>query len=69
MLQPSSVVDGADEYKIERILDHCDNARGCQYLVHWLGYPDTDDEWIYEGHIDVQELIDQYLDGIGEIET
>jgi hypothetical protein len=65
---PPPVVDGSDEYEIERILDHRDTARGRQYLIHWLGYPDTDDEWIHEGHIEAQELVDQYLEGIRDTE-
>jgi DNA mismatch repair ATPase MutS len=62
--KPPPVVDGADDYEIERIFDHCDTARGRQYLVHWLEYPDTDDEWIHKRHIEVQELIDKYLEEI-----
>jgi len=53
MPKPPPVIDGADdEYEIEYIRDHRDTARSWQYLVHWLGYPDMDDEWIYEGNID-----------------
>jgi len=53
MPKPPPVIDGADDkYEIEYIRDHRDTARGQQYLVHWLGYPDTDDEWIHEGNID-----------------
>jgi len=53
MPKPPPVIDGADdEYEIEYIRDHRDTAHGWQYLVHWLGYPDTDDEWIHEGNID-----------------
>ena len=34
-----------DEYEIEKILDHCNSRhRGREYLVHWLGYPSSDDQ-------------------------
>jgi hypothetical protein len=37
-----------DKYEIEKILDHCDSCRhGHKYLVHWLGYPLSDNQWIY----------------------
>ena len=29
--------------------------------MHWLGYPDCDDKWVHEGHIDAKELIEGYL--------
>ena len=45
MPKPPSVIDGTDDkYEIEYIRDHRDTARGRQYLVHWLGYSDTNDE-------------------------
>jgi hypothetical protein len=67
--KPPPVVEESNEYEIERILDHCDTTRGRQYLIHWPGYPDTDDEWIHEGYIEAQEPIDQYLEGIREAEV
>jgi len=69
MPKPPPVIDEAnDEYEIEYIRDHRDAARGWQYLVHWLGYPDTDDEWIHEGNIDAWELIEEYLSELEENE-
>ena len=69
MPKPPPVIDGADdEYEIEYIWDHRDTAHGRQYLVHWLGYPNTDDEWIHEGNIDARELIEEYLSELEENE-
>jgi len=69
MPKPPPVIDGADDkYEIEYIRDHRDTVRGRQYLVHWLGYPDTDDEWIHEGNIDARELIEEYLSELEENE-
>ena len=36
--------DDAEIYEIEKILDHRDLRSGRQYLVHWLGYSNSDDE-------------------------
>ena len=64
--RPPSVFEGTDEYEVESIVDHRDTRRGRQYLVHWLGYPNTDDKWIHEGHITTPELIEEYWQGIGQ---
>jgi len=64
-----SVIDGADdEYEIEYIRDYRDTMCGRQYLVHWLRYPDTDDEWIHEGNINARKLIKEYLSELEENE-
>ena len=62
--RPPPVFEQTDEYEIELIKDHRDTRRGRQYLVHWLGYPNTDDEWIHEGNISAKDLIKDYLDGL-----
>src|SRR5437667_344563 len=60
--RPPPVFEGTEDYEIEKIIDHCDTRRGRQFLVHWLGYPDSDDEWVHEGHISAPELIEDYLE-------
>ena len=60
---PPTVIEGSDEYEIEKIIDHEDRHNGRRYLVHWLGYPNSDDEWIHEGNIAAKELIGEYLEG------
>jgi hypothetical protein len=60
--RPPPVVEGTEVYEIEHIVDHKDTRQGRRYLVHWLGYPDSDDEWIHEGEMgDAQEVVDDYL--------
>ena len=39
-------VDGEDQAEIEEILDSKMHYRKLMYLVKWLGYPVTDNEWI-----------------------
>jgi len=46
--RPPPIIDSEEEYKIENILDaqHYGRRRKLQYLVHWKGYPHSDDSWI-----------------------
>ena len=59
--RPPPVIEESNEYEVERVLDHRDLRSGRQYLIHWLGYPDSDDEWIHEDNIPGKELIAEYL--------
>jgi hypothetical protein len=45
---PPDLVDGVEEYKVERVLDSRQYGRGhkLQYLVKWVGYPDLDNQWV-----------------------
>jgi len=45
---PPPIIDSEEEYEIENILDvwHYGRRRKLQYLVHWKGYPHSDDSWI-----------------------
>ena len=53
--------DDGEYYEIESIEDHQDlRGRKRRYLVHWKGYPNSDDEWVHEDEIDGKEVIDDY---------
>jgi hypothetical protein len=45
---PPDLVDGVEEYEVEKVLDSCRHGRGrkLQYLVKWVGYPDSDNQWV-----------------------
>ena len=43
-----NVIKKDDVYKIEMILKKRKKGRGVQYLVKWLGYPDTVNSWIFK---------------------
>jgi len=45
---PPPIIDSEEEYKIKNILNARCHGRGCklQYLVHWRGYPHSNDSWI-----------------------
>jgi uncharacterized protein YuzE len=56
--------DDEDEYEIEKILDHKDVRGKRRYLVHWLGYPTSDDQWVDANDIHAPEILQPYLDSI-----
>ena len=43
---PPIIVEHEEEYEIEKIIDKRTFRRQVQYLVKWLGYPDSDNTWI-----------------------
>ena len=40
---PGPTFPNEEEYEIEAIFDHPHIRGRCEYLVHWLGYPNSDD--------------------------
>jgi hypothetical protein len=56
--------DDDEEYEIEKILDHKDVRGRRKYLVHWLGYPASDDQWVDADDLHAPELLDPYLAAI-----
>jgi hypothetical protein len=61
---PPELVDGEEEYIVERILDHRVRRHGrasrIEYLVKWLGYTDSDNQWVTSGDVHAAELVDEY---------
>jgi len=53
------LIDGEEEYKVERIVDSRCFGRGrqVQYLVKWKGYPESDNQWIKWQDLKAPELI------------
>jgi hypothetical protein len=45
---PPDLVQGEEEYKVEKVLDSRQYGRGCkiQYLIKWKGYPESDNKWV-----------------------
>ena len=37
--------DGEDEWDVEKILRHRNEGKGDEFLVKWLGYPDSENTW------------------------
>ena len=58
---PPEIINKKEEYEIEAIRKHRKQGNSIQYLVHWKGYSNKDDEWIPEsglGH--AKELLKDY---------
>jgi hypothetical protein len=46
---PPDIVEGEeDHYEVETVLDArpTPNRRGIQYLIKWVGYPNSENSWI-----------------------
>jgi hypothetical protein len=56
------LIDGEEQYEVERILDSRQHGRGrqVQYLVKWKGYPDSDNQWVKWQDLNAPELIAEY---------
>jgi hypothetical protein len=52
---PPEIVDGEEEYEVERIMDMRERGRGrsrrVEYLVKWKGYPEYEATWERESHL------------------
>jgi Chromo (CHRromatin Organisation MOdifier) domain len=59
---PPIIEEGEEEYEIESIRDARRRGRGrkLQYLVHWKGYPNSDDSWVNHEDVHTPELLEQY---------
>jgi hypothetical protein len=59
---PLELIDREEEYQVERIMGHWRMGRGnkLQYLVKWVGYPDSDNTWEPVTQIHALDLIKHY---------
>jgi hypothetical protein len=61
---PPEIIDGEEEWEVERILDHRTRRVGrgtvVEYLVKWLGYPDSDNSWVPSGDVHAATLVKEY---------
>jgi Chromo (CHRromatin Organisation MOdifier) domain len=59
---PPDLVDGEEEYEIEKILDSRRYGRGrkLQYLVKWKGYPDSDNQWVNKDDVFAEDAIREF---------
>ena len=45
---PPDLIAGEEEYEIDYIVNHQKRGRNTQFLVHWKGYPDAKNSWLWE---------------------
>jgi hypothetical protein len=61
---PPEIIDGEEEWEVEQILDHRTRRIGrstvVEYLVKWLGYPDSDNSWVPSGDVHASALVEEY---------
>jgi hypothetical protein len=49
---PPDIINGEEEYEVKHILDGKPVGRRFKYLVKWLGYPDTENQWLAASNLD-----------------
>jgi transposase InsO family protein len=58
--------DGQDEWEVEKIITHRGKGQRAEYLVKWLGYPDSENTWEPTTHLtNCQQLLRQYREHQG----
>jgi hypothetical protein len=59
---PPDLIDGEEEYEVERIISHRHHGRSqtLQYLVKWKGYPESDNTWEPTAQIHAPDLFKAY---------
>jgi hypothetical protein len=59
---PPDLVDGAEEYSVEKILDSrkFGRRRRLQYLVKWEGYPASDNMWVDKDDVFADDKVQEF---------
>jgi hypothetical protein len=58
---PSAMVDGVDEFTIDKIIDSRRRGPGWQFLVRWIGYDAADNEWIPRRELEDCAALDEWF--------
>jgi hypothetical protein len=61
---PPDLINGEEEYKVERIVASRRFGRGhkLQYLVKWKGYPDAENQWVAKEDVFAEDAIREFQD-------
>ena len=62
--QPLPIIEeNEEEYKIKLIIDSRQHGwwKKLQYLVHWKGYPNSNNLWVDHEDLYAPELLEEYL--------
>ena len=59
---PPDLINDEEEYEVEQILDSRVRGRNrkIQYLVKWVGYPDSDNQWLDWDQVTANEAIREF---------
>ena len=57
---PPDLIDGEEEWEIEKILGHRTYRKKKQYLIRWKGYAPAHDSWTDESGLHAPELLANY---------
>src|SRR5713226_970367 len=59
---PPDLVQGAEEYEVEHLVNHRHHGRSqaLQYFVKWKGYPESDNTWELLQDIHTPDLLKKY---------
>ncbi|KAN0060270.1 hypothetical protein ACQY0O_007599 [Thecaphora frezii] len=54
------VVEGANYFEVEAILDHKGSPAQCKYLIWRKGYPEEDANWVGAAELNANDLLQEY---------
>ena len=59
---PPDLVEGEEQYKVERVLDSrtFGRRRTKQYLIKWKGYPHSNNQWVDKKDMNAEWAIREY---------
>ena len=58
---PPEIIDNEEEFEVEAILSHRGNGKRRRYLVKWVGYESSENQWVDdEALTNSQELLSEY---------
>ena len=62
MRPPPDLINDEEEYEVEQILDSRvrGHNRRIQYLVKWMGYPDSDNQWLDADQLTADDAIREF---------
>ena len=67
---PPDIINEEEEWEVESILRHRKQGRGYQYLVHFKGYPTSEDQYLPERNLaNTKELLNEYKQRNGLLKT
>jgi hypothetical protein len=58
---PPLIIEEEEQYEVDTILDvRRYGKKMLQYLVHWKGYPHTDDLWVNHKDLNAPDLLKEF---------